>query len=558
MSAGVKEGHQYALDVVAGDIVAGKWINFACQRYLSDLERNDIYFDSEAAQHHLDFYPMFCVHVKGALELKPIELEPWQAFGLMNIFGWMRLDGLRRFRTVYEEVARKNAKSTKLSGVGLYMLGFDSEGGAEIYSAATTRDQAKIVFEDAKLMAQKSPYLKKAFGFHKTNIHVINTASKFEPLSADADTLDGKNVHCGLIDEIHAHKKRDVWDVVETATGAREQPLMYGITTAGSNKQGICYELREYLCKVLDPSLDIVDDSIFGLVYTLDTDDDWTDESAWIKANPNLGISKKWDDMRRLARKAKEMPSARNNFLTKHLNIWVNAASSWMDMQKWDKQPPALSDDELLPLACYVGLDLANKLDIAAALALFVDSNGHGHLKCKFYLPEEAINIKARSIGTMYQTWADDGYLTLTPGNIIDHDYIEDDLRAWLTEYDVQEIGFDPWGSTQLATHLAEDGAPMVEVPQTVKNLSEAMKEVEAMVIAGKLHHGDNPVLNWMASNVTAKEDKNENIFPNKEHKDNKIDGMIALFIAISRVLRHSGDQLNISKHIEEYGIRTL
>ncbi len=557
MSAGIQEGHQYALDIVAGKIVACKWVKLACKRYLNDLERKDIYFDTEAAEHHLDFYPTFCTHVKGELAGRPIEIEPWQAFILMNIFGWMRLDGLRRFRTVYEEVARKNAKSMKLSGVGLYMTGFDNEGGAEVYSAATTRDQAKIVFNDAKVMGKKSPHLRRAFGFHQNNIHDLSSASKFEPLSSDADTLDGKNIHCGILDELHAHKKRDVWDVLDTATGSRQQPLIFAITTAGSNKQGICYEQREYLCKILEVD-GVDDDTYFGIIYTLDEDDDWQDESNWIKANPNIGISVKWDDMRRGAKKAKEMPASRNNFLTKRLNIWVTAEVSWMNMEKWDRQPKRLADEDLQPLQCFIGLDLANKLDIAAIVLLFTDSEGHAHLKCKFYLPEEAIRIKARSIGNMYQTWADSGYLTLTPGNVIDHDYIEDDLRAMLTEYDVQEIAFDPWGSTQLATHLAEDGAPMVEVPQTVKNLSEAMKEVEAMVMAGRLHHGDNPVLNWMASNVTAKEDKNENVFPNKEHKDNKIDGMVALFIALSRVLRHGANKPDLSKHIEEHGIRSL
>ncbi len=535
MSAGVAEGHQYALDVVEGKVVAGKWIKLACKRYLDDLERDDIYFDVDDAQHHLDFYPIFCTHVKGKLAGEPIELEPWQAFGLMNVFGWKTLDGLRRFRTAYEEVARKNAKSTKLSGVGLYMLGFDGEGGAEVYSAATTRDQAKIVFNDAKEMGRKSPQLRRTFGFHQSNIHDLQSASKFEPLSSDAGTLDGKNVHCGLIDEVQAHKTRDVWDVVETATGAREQPLMYAITTAGSNKLGICYELREYLCKILEGVFE--DDTFFGLIFTLDEGDDWTDENCWIKANPNLGISKKWDDMRRLAKKAQEMPTARNNFLTKHLNIWVNAAVSWMNMDKWERAPKIAPDETLQQLPCFIGTDLANKLDIAAVVMVFPDSDGHYHILCKFYLPEEAIQIKARSIGNMYQAWADDGYITLTEGNIIDHEYIEDDIRAILSEHDVKAIGFDPWGSTQLSIKLAEDGAPMVEVPQTVKNLSESMKEVEALVHAGKLHHGDNPVLNWMASNVTAKEDKNENVFPNKEHKDNKIDGMVALFIAMNRIL---------------------
>lgn len=539
MSAGVSEAIQYAHDVVEGKSVACLYIKQACQRFLDDLENGHergLVFDEDEAQAACDFYPVFTRHIKGALAGQPIELEPWQAFGVANTFGWLiKETGLRRFKTVYEEVARKNAKSTKISGTGLYLAGFDGEGGAEVYSAATTKDQARIVFNDAKEMVKSSPLLKRVFGIYKNNIHTIAGASKFEPLSSDANTLDGLNVHGGLIDEVHAHKTREVWDVIETATGAREQPLMYGITTAGSNKLGICYELRTYATKVLAGLVE--DDSFFALIFTLDEGDDWKDEENWIKANPNLGVSKKLEDMQRLAKKAKEMPTARANFLTKHLNIWVNTAQSWMNMDKWDKCKSIADDEILTQLPCWIGLDLANKLDVAALVMVFKDFDDEIHIKCRFYLPEEVIEIKPRTIGNMYKSWAESGYLTLTDGNVIDHDYIEDDIRAICSEYDVQEIAFDPWGGTQLAVSLTNDGFNMVEVPQTVKNLSESMKEVEALTHSGRLHHGDNPMLTWMASNVVAKIDKNENVFPQKEHPDNKIDGMVALFTAMNRLM---------------------
>lgn len=551
----VNDALQYAKDVTAGKVVACKWVRLACQRHLDDLEHGadrGLWFDEDDAQYALDFY-QFTTHVKGALAGKPIELEPWQAFIVSSIFGWKREDGMRRFRTAYNEVARKNAKSTLSSGIGLYMTGFDNEGGAEVYSAATTRDQARIVFNDAKVMAERSPVLKRLFGTNKLNLHVLPTASKFEPLSSDANNLDGLNVHCAIVDELHAHKTREVWDVLETATGAREQPLLFAITTAGFNKQGICYEQREYASKVLEGTVE--DDTYFAIIYTLDEGDDWQDESVWIKANPNLGVSVKWDDIRRLAKKAKEMPTARNNFLTKRLNVWVNTATAWMNMEKWHRCPAAESDEVLQQRPCFIGMDLANKLDVAALVMAFPMDDNRLHLKARFWLPEDAIHIKARSIGNLYQSWSESGYLTLTEGAVIDHDQIEDEIREILSEYDVQEIGFDPWGSTQMANHLAAEGAPMVEVPQTVKNLSEAMKEVEALVIAGKLHHGDNPVLNWMASNVTAKVDKNENVFPNKDHPDNKIDGMVALFTAVSRIIRHRDDGGNA---YESRGFLTL
>ncbi|STU24325.1 phage terminase large subunit [Klebsiella pneumoniae] len=342
--ATVADGFRYAERVVSGDIVAGELVRLACQRFFHDLEHGPergVYFDEGRAQHVLDFYN-FVPHVKGHLTGKPIELMDWHTFILINLFGFvvplideitfesiLDDDGdpmfVRRFRTAYDEVARKNAKSTLSSGIGLYMTGADGEGGSEVYSAATTRDQARIVFDDAKRMIKLAPKtLGRLFGSNKLNIHQERTGSKFEPVASDANNLDGLNIHCGIVDELHAHKTRDVWEVLETATGARLQSLIFAITTAGFNKEGICYEQRDYAIKVLknfdnpDP-LSIKDDSYFALIYTLDEGDDPFDEANWPKANPGLGICKRWDDMRRLAKKAKEQVAARVGFFTKPL-----------------------------------------------------------------------------------------------------------------------------------------------------------------------------------------------------------------------------------------------
>ncbi|MDO6718823.1 terminase large subunit [Psychrosphaera sp. 1_MG-2023] len=530
---------QYADDVLAGEVVACKWVRAACQRFIDDLGKDDWIFDVDKANRILEFFPDFIRHVKGRLAGEPYELSDWEAFILINLFGWVDKNGRRRFRTAYIEVARKNSKSTFCSGIALFMTAFDLEGGAEVYSAGTTRDQARIVFGDAQNMIKKSAPLKRVFGVHKLNIHHEKSASKFEPLSSDAQTLDGLNVHCAILDEVHAHKNREVWDVVETATGAREQPLILAITTAGFNKQGVGYEQREYVTKILDKVVD--DDTYFGIIFTIDEDDDPFDERCWIKANPNLGRSKKLDDLQRLAKKAQEMPAARNNFLTKHLNVWVNAETAWLDMAKWDALQFREDLDHLKTLPCFIGLDLANKLDVAAVVAAFPDEE-FVHVFCKFYLPENTIYTKSRTIGNLYQTWSDQGYLTLTEGDIIDHDYIEYDIRQMLDDFQVKAVGFDPWGSTQLSIKLEEEGAPMVEIPQTVKNLSEAMKEVEARVIAGTLRKDKNPMMDWMASNIVVKLDRNENYFPNKEHPDNKIDGMVALFMAVNRWLTQQDD----------------
>lgn len=558
--ATVSDGIQYAERVLSGEIVAGELVHLACQRFLNDLEHGPergIYFSEDRAQHILDFYN-FIPHVKGALAGKPIELMAWHVFILINIFGFviplidemtgeqiLDDDGdtilVRRFRTAYDEVARKNAKSTLSSGIGLYMTGADGEGGAEVYSAATTRDQARIVFDDAKNMIKKAPRsLGRLFGHVKLNIHQERSASKFEPLSSDANNLDGLNIHCGIVDELHAHRTRDVWDVLETATGARLQSLLFAITTAGSNKEGICFEQRDYAIKVLRGVVE--DDTYFAMIYTLDEGDDPFDEKNWPKANPGLGICKRWDDMRRLAKKAKEQVAARPNFFTKHLNIWVTAESAWMDMDRWAKCADIASDDELRNWPLWVGVDLANKIDICAAVKTWLAPNGHTHTKSKFWIPEGRLETAPKHIAELYRKWADAGYLDLTDGDVIDHGYIKSEIEAWVKGESLKEIAFDPWSATQFSLALAEEGLPLVEVAQTVKNLSESMKSVQADVYGNKIHHDGNPVMTWMMANVTVKPDKNDNIFPNKSTPENKIDGPVALFTAKSRLLVNGGD----------------
>jgi phage terminase large subunit-like protein len=558
--ATVQAGIQYAERVLSGEIVAGELVRLACQRFLNDLEHGPergIYFSEDRAQHILDFYN-FVPHVKGALAGKPIELMPWHVFILINLFGFiiplideitgeqvLDEDGdgvmVRRFRTAYNEVARKNAKSTVSSGIGLYMTGADGEGGAEVYSAATTRDQARIVFDDAKNMIKKAPRtLGRLFGHVKLNIHQERSASKFEPLSSDANNLDGLNIHCGIVDELHAHRTRDVWDVLETATGARLQSLLFAITTAGTNKEGICFEQRDYAIKVLRGVVD--DDTYFAVIYTLDEEDDPFDEANWPKANPGLGICKRWDDMRRLAKKAREQVAARPNFFTKHLNIWVTAESAWMDMDRWAKREGIADSEERKKWPLWVGVDLANKIDICAAVKVWLDPTGKTHTESRFWLPEGRIETAPNHIAELYRKWSDAGFLELTDGDVIDHGFIKAEIVEWVKGESLKEIAFDPWSATQFSLALAEEGLPLVEVAQTVKNLSESMKSVQAEVYGSKIHHDGNPVMAWMMSNITVKPDKNDNIFPNKSTPENKIDGPVALFTAKSRLLVNGGN----------------
>jgi len=337
---------KYAKKVLSGKIIAGKWVKLACKRHIKDLKRKDIWFD-EAAADRVIRVCSFLKHSKGEWAGTPFILEPWQAFIVSAVFGWkIKKTGLRRYRTVYIECARKSGKTTLLAALGLYMFCMDGEAGAEVYSAAVKRDQARISHSEAMRMVKASPALRKRIGIVKDNLHIINTASKFEPLGADADSVDGLNVHGGLIDELHAHKKRDMWDVLETATGARRQPLQIAITTAGFDQTSICFEQHTYVKQILSGTIE--DDTYFGIIYAIDVDeklgddiivkgDDWRDERCWVKANPNLGISVKLDDLQRKAKKAMEIPAAQNNFLRKHLDVWTQSFTRWIDLGIWDE-----------------------------------------------------------------------------------------------------------------------------------------------------------------------------------------------------------------------------
>ncbi len=563
----VNAASRYARGVIAGKVSACKWVKAACLRHLGDLEKQKLQsfpyrFDKPKAEDVCRFIETLR-HIKGEWAGTPICLQPWQKFILCCVFGWVsKADGLRRFRTCYIEVPRKNAKSTISSAVGLYMLTADEEDGAEVYSAATTRDQAKIIFCDAQQMARKAPRLCENFGVQVNahNINVLATASKFEALSADSSTLDGLNVHCGLIDELHAHKTRDVYDVIETATGSRRQPLLWTITTAGSNRAGICYEVRTYLVKVLNSVLRAwaenpykleggfaEDETFFGVIHTIDDDDDWTTATAWKKANPNYGVSVKADDMARKCAKAMQLPSAVNNFLTKHLNVWVNADTSWMDMRAWDAcADSSLCAEDFTGQSCIIGLDLASKVDLAAKVDLFWrdvksgtgKTERHYYAFGRYYLPEEAAEDGRNS---QYSGWVRDGRIVATPGATTDFAYIKEDLRDDRSRFEIDEVPFDPWQANQLAGELITEGFTMVEMRPTVQNFSEPMKELERLVLSGLFHHDGDPVLGWMVSNVVCHTDAKDNIYPRKERPENKIDGVVALVMALGRAIVNDG-----------------
>lgn len=421
--------------------------------------------------------------------------------------------------------------SSLSSGVALYCLLADREPGAEVYSFATTRDQAKIVFGDAKVMAEHNAPLRQQFGLEvlANALYVPKTNSTFQAKSAEGSTLDGLNTHLAVVDELHAHKTRAVYDVVETSLGKRRSSLLWCITTAGFDTSGICYEVRTMSTRVLEGLTP--DDTQFAVIYTIDDTDDWTSMSALEKANPNWGVSVRPEMITSLLKKAMALPSAVNNFKTKHLNVWCSASAAWMDMSAWQScgsDNYSLEDFEGRP--CFIGLDLGSKNDVTAKVMLFPNEDGTFHVFGQYFLPESAVE---KSTNSQYQGWSDVGYITTTGGAMTDLAVIEQSIREDLSRFDVRGIAYDPWNALGLVTSLADDGAPMIEYRNTVQNMSEPMKTLEALVQGKRLIHDKNPVLTWMASNVVAKRDAKDNIYPRKERYEQKIDGIVALIMAL-------------------------
>lgn len=496
---------EYITEVLEGKITVCKWVKLFCERHEKDLETckdRNLYFDEKAGARILHFFD-FLKHSIGEFAGKRFILSAWQQAYLWVLFGWKKAEtGRRRFRTSYLEVSRKNGKSSLSAGVALYLLECDGEQGAQVYSAATKRDQAKLVHGEAVRMVRASKALSSRITLRADNMFDQKTNSKFEPLSSDYNSLDGLNIHGAIVDELHAHKTRDLWDVLETATGARRQPLMFGITTAGVSRESICREQHDYTEKVLEGSVE--DDSFCGVIFTLDDGDDYTDERVWIKANPNLGVSVKLDDLQRKLKKAQEMPAALNAFLRLHMNEWTQAEERWINPDAWSLCGERTPIEELRNETCYAGLDLSTVNDITALVLKFPRT---GDVLSWFWIPEDNMTARERRDRVPFSSWVRRGYVEATPGNVIDYEYIKERLRKISQEFrGMKEIGYDPYMATQIAIQLEEEGFPVVPVRQGWVTLSPALKELEREYLSGELRHVNNPVLRWMAANLVVEE----------------------------------------------------
>lgn len=545
---------RYCDDVLSGRQVACRWVRLACERHRRDLAsgaERGLFFDERAAQRAVAFFPLVLRHSKGKWARKPVWLEPWQQFVIWQLFGWKRANGLRRFRTVYLEVARKAGKSTLLAGVGLFLVAADGEAGAEVYTAATKVEQARIIHQESIRMVKQSPLLQRDLKVMKNNIHDPLTFSKFEPLGSNSETLDGLNVSAGLIDELHAHPNGDLWEVIETGTGSREQPIMFAITTAGHNPNSFCFTQHDYTEKILDGTLE--DDSWLGLIYSLDRNEegeieDWEDEANWVKANPNLGVSKFLDVMRDKAHKAKRQPSLLNGFLTKELNVWTSAVERAISPEAWrlcDFGPVDVAS--LAGRRCWIGVDLSSTLDVTAEVLVFeADEEGRRPVVCRFWIPEENIRERVKRDRVPFDVWARQGLVDLTPGNVIDDAYILAQIRADFDLYDVVEMAYDPWSATWLANQLQAGGLEeerLIAFRQGYASMSPAVAELEKAIARRSFNHGGNGVLAWMASNLVLAQDPAGNKKMDKSKARERIDGMVALGMGLYRAVLGGAEQ---------------
>lgn len=527
----------FATAVVDGIEPGGALLRDACARHLRDLARAEaggpFVFDVEAAARVGQFFHAL-PHYKGEWAGQPITLEPFQQFIVGSLFGWRsRETGLRRFRQAYLEQPRGQGKSTLAAGVALWLAFFDREPGAEVYCAATHRAQAKITWEAARQMVLRSA-LRSRIKARVGNLHEVATASKLEPLGADADQLDGLRPNGVILDEVHAHKSSAMIDVMTTATGTRRQPLIFEITTAGVGQTGVCWSHHDYSSKVVRGVVE--DETWFGCIIGADAEDDWRDPATWRKANPNLGVSVKVDDLARKAKQAAHIQAFEPEFRRLHVGQWCQQAEKYLSMIAWDSESNAAPIDRaaLRREPCVIGMDVSSKFDLTAVVAVFARPDGGVLVLPTFFAPEAIIDQTRRALVPL-DAWRRQGLLKVTPGDVIDQDAIKAEVLALAKEFRVREVAFDSWNATQIAVDLGAHGLEVVEVRQGFKSMSEPTKELAALVASGKLQHGGHPVLRWMADNLVVREDVNGNVAPDKGRAADKIDGVVALIMALSR-----------------------
>lgn len=489
--------------------------------------------DNKQATRAIRWFQECLMHSKGEFAGRRFGLLKWQREFIARLFGTLLPDGLRQYRTAYLEVPRKNGKSELAAGIALKLLCIDDEPGAEVYSAAADKEQAALVFNAAKAMVEQNEDLRKRLTIYRNAIVFPEKSSTYKAISAEAYTKHGLNASGIIFDEVHAQPDRELWDVLNTSTGARRQPLTVAITTAGWDRESICWQLHEHAKRILSGELQ--DDSFLPMIYAADDDDDWTDPKVWAKANPSLGITLKRSYMEAECARAKMMPSYENTFRRLHLNQWTENETRWLKLDDWkacDGKPIDL--EALRGATCFAGLDLSSKIDLTALVLYFPETKT---VLPYFWMPRDTLRKRMEQDRVPFDVWARQGFIELTDGNVVDQHCIRRRISELASRFQIAGIGFDPWNATQMSQWLQEDGATIWEMRQGFRTLSEPTKELEKLVIAHALRHGDNPVMRWMIGNVIVKQDENGNYRPDKAKSRGRIDGVVALIMALSRAL---------------------
>jgi phage terminase large subunit-like protein len=538
---------------MAGEIVTGRLVRLACARHLEDMRigsERGIYFDAAAADRVFKFFETLLFLSEGQFSGMPFKLELWQCFVIGSIFGWMRHDGTRRFRVAYVEIGKGNGKSPMAGGIGLYGLVADHEPAAEIYAAAVTKEQARILFRDAEHMREASPRLCRIIKANVNNLSCPKTGSFFRAISSERKGLDGKRVHMALIDEIHEHPSAIVVEKMRAGTKARLNPLIFLITNSGYDRQSVCWNHHEQSRQVVEGS--IQNDAWFAYVCSLDDGDDWkTDKKCWIKANPNLGISVPENYLMEQVEEAIQLPSKENIVARLNFCVWTESATRAIPSETWSACSSKYCEDEMAGRTCVAGLDLGSVQDTSALSLVFPpdDKILEWRTLNYFFCPEAKVRERTSKGMANYLVWQKQGRLIATPGNVTDYRYIRRFIsgvdangekvegECLADKFQIEEIAYDRWNATQLVIDLQGDGLNMTQFGQGFASFQSPVRDFLRMVLSGELRHDNNPVMNWQIGNLTFAQDPAGNQKPDKETSGDKIDGVVAMIMALGRAL---------------------
>jgi phage terminase large subunit-like protein len=527
---------EYWKKIESSEIQACRRLKQQYQKIINEINhpRDPWIFDIDKANRPIEFIERFCKHSKGKWIGKPVTLELFQKAKMQAVYGFVHKDtGFRRAREVFTLVGRKNGKSTEKAATGLYMMVGDGEGGSEAYAIATKKDQARIVFSEAVNMVSQSPALSKHVKKRKTDIYFPVTFSKFEPLASDSNSLDGLNVHNGIMDELHAIKDRNLYDVVKQAMSAREQPLLDMITTAGFVRECIFDSIYDYACKVLDGAIE--DERFMSFIYELDERSEWTDFRMWEKANPGLGTIKSYEELAANVERAKNDPDFLPTVLTKDFNVRDTVAGTWLTFDAINNEE-IFDIEELRNTYAIGGVDLSATTDLTCASLIIMRPNDEKkYVIQQYFLPSELLEQRVIEDKIPYDKWRDRGLLTLSQGNKVNYSDVTDWFLRMLNDYQIHPIyiGYDPWNSSYWVDEMKSRGFNMMEVRQGVKSMSQPMKELGADIMAKRINYNNNPILKWNLTNVSVKRDENDNIRPIKgQNQRQRIDGAVSLTIA--------------------------